>query len=662
MKKLRYTFLTMVALMALAISCEDEELNPYVEPEGNAHALGQFVSLADGSTLIPLATQFYSQSAVDAAVFFDQANQNQGINYKLQWVSIDNRVTISQIELYLEFNETYSDADRNPLIARHGGASKGPSYPAGKLWRTITAPAMRTPVDITITPNDVYELFKDNTFDYTKDNVSNPTPVFGVPGTGQFRRNRSVAGSRFFSTTGITVGTGTIELSADQFRIRWRLIGSDGTAYGSWSNSVCAETVGVNCTGQWRVNSQVFNPRVTVARETNAKSILRAGDVTTFTLTYNRQIATPPTVSLVAPSSSVPAPPSLGTLGTLTPVSGTNNRFTITYTAPSGYSGGVTVRIAGAVSGGSGSTAGLTQVTSNQSLTVDNDAPTTVSGILFNGSTTGRVGRGQSLTISLTFNEAMSSASANALKVTIEGQNLDKIDAANMTLASDGLSASYLYLWRDGSTPFDNTHGNVSVTISGGKDVTGNSFGGATGSFVNDVGVPGSFNPGTGVVNVDATVPGPSMSVAAGYDLGTQLRWTITQTAGLTPAESRSGTWFWIALRGTDSNNDGDFNDAGVDANGDGDFTDVGDTAPDVAPTPPGQATRTVTGLANVVYNGFITTGFTNVAATGSTTSSGENFTAFMPNGTFHIYAYFVSSTGNVSANSGPLLIQMTGD
>jgi hypothetical protein len=65
------------------------------------------------------------------------------------------------------------------------------------------------------------------------------------------------------------------------------------------------------------------------------------------------------------------------------------------------------------------------------------------------------------------------------------------------------------------------------------------------------------------------------------------------------------------------------------------------------------------------VYNGFNLTnqgtGTANrVSAQGSTTASGVNFTPFTPNGKFDVYLYFVSSTGNVSANTAtPLTITM---
>jgi len=633
MKNIKQILTMSAAVVALAVSCKDEELDPYIKPEGNAHGFGQFVSLVDGTTLLPARTVFYSQAAVDAVTFFDQANQANGVQFDLEWASIDNRVNISTIELYMEYNETYSDVDRNPLIAAHGGPSKGPTYPAGTLWQTITPTGPRQAVRVTVTPNDVFTLFQNNTFDYG----AGERNIFSAPIAGEYRRTRTTAGSRFFSTTNFTVpGVGVVPLAADQFRIRWRLIADDGTAYGSWSNSVCAETIGINCTLQWRVNSQVFNPRVTIARETNAKAFLQSGNTTTMTLTYTRPIATPPTVTIS---------PAQGTLGAVTAVSGTNNQFRVTYTAPAGFTGAVTATIAGAVSGGSGATAGLTQVSSTQVLNVDNQIPIVTSAT----SSATRVGRGQSTTFTVNFNEAMSAVAADALRISIaaaDAQGLDAVPATNMTLAANGLSATYLYLWRDSSNPFDNTHGNVIATISGGKDLAGNAFAGTTISFLNDVGATVT-DPISATGSVSGVTSAPTPTFIA--DLGTQLHWSIAQGATQTGAAGSAvtGQWFWVALRYADLNADGDTDDPGEQ------------------PLAPIQATRTVTGLANPVYNGFNLTnqgtGTANrVSAQGSTTASGVNFTPFTPNGKFDVYLYFVSSTGNVSANTAtPLTITM---
>jgi hypothetical protein len=384
------------------------------------------------------------------------------------------------------------------------------------------------------------------------------------------------------------------------------------------------------------VNKDVFNPKVSFARETNAKSFLKDGDKTTITLTFDRNIGTAPTVTIS---------PAQGTLGAVTPVAGSSTRFTVDYTAPAGFTGAVTVRSAGAVSSGAAPLGGLTQVAATTTINVDNTAPQQVGSIsgLTSAAGTVRVGRGGSTSITVTFNEAMSAAAANTLKLSIVGQQgLDDIVDAPMTLAANGLSASYLYLWKDSSNPFDNTHGAVTVSITGGKDLAGNDFGGTSGTFVNDAGnvVADAISP-TGFISGVANQP--TATVAAGYDLGVQLRWSIAQTGFA--SGSVSGTWFWVALSWRDGNADGDLDDV------------------EDAPVRPGQATRSVTGLSNPVYNGFNLSAAAlsgRVAAQGSTTSSGTNFTPFTPNGKFDVYLYFVSSTGNVSAiSAAPLTITM---
>jgi len=629
MKRIQYITLLTLGLLSVVIGCKDESLSPYIEPLGNAHGLIQFVSAADGS-ITPTTSTFYDQSAVDRASFFDEnaTTAAQAINSKFSWFSIDNRVTIASIEFYLEYNENYSDDERNPLIAAHGGPSPKPTVPAGKLFKTVTAAGNGVAIDLTITAAEIYELFKNNTYDYG----TGAKNIFSAhPYNADF--DRSDATHRFYGDRTYTVpGKGDIDLVADEFRINWRLIADDGTAIGSWSPSVCAELVGANCTGQWKVNSNVYNPNATLAAKN--KVPMKSGATETVDITFSSTIATAPNVTLS---------PNQGTV-VLAPVAGSTTKFTATYTA-NGYTGAVSLRVRDAVSGGTGPTAGLVQNPASITLTVDNTAPQTSSV----ANAVDNVGRGLSTVITARFNEAMSSKTADALKISITGQQgLDDVTDANMTLAADGLSATYLYLWKDSTVPFDNTAGNVTYVISGGKDRADNAFGGASGSFRNDVGSTNlaqsvwvqdlttlAFSQATLDISGVASTP----TLAFGEDLGTQLKWTITQPG----PGSIAGTWFWTALAWKDT-----------------------DAVPDgilEQPTAPGQFTKDVAGLANKTYNGFYTGGaaispFT-VAASGSSTSRGTLFTPFTANGKFDVYVYFVSSTGNVSAISAPMTIQM---
>ncbi|MBY0433366.1 MAG: hypothetical protein K2U26_04570, partial [Cyclobacteriaceae bacterium] len=344
MKRLKHITLLTATLIALAIGCKDEKLNPYVPPQGNAHGFGQFTSQYDNTTLLPQFgnNQFYDQTAIDRVVFFDgnATAANQSVPFQLQWQSIDNRIKIATIELYVEYFETYTDAARNPKTANHGGptreelgsinASKAP----GVFWKSIPAGDARVSQAINITGDDVYSLYQNNTFDYDGAGPNPPVNIFtGHPYNAATGFNRSTAATRFLPNRTYTIpGVGDVALAADAFRINWRLIADDGTAYASWSPSVCSSVVGATCFGQWRVASNIFNPRVTVTRESGAKAALKAGDVTTLTMTYaipNIATSVPVSAPTVAIGAITGFTGSRGTLGTVTPGS-SPNVYTVT--------------------------------------------------------------------------------------------------------------------------------------------------------------------------------------------------------------------------------------------------------------------------------------------------------------------------------------------
>lgn len=228
------------------LGCKDDSLSPYLPPESNVTGYGQFVSPADGS-LIPPDNDFYDQGAVDADVFFTGTNTSSEVNLKLQWISVKKDVNITNIELYLEWDEMYTDDDRNQLIASHGVGEHKPTYPNGKLWKTISAAsASRTPVDIKITYNDVYTLFQNETYDYGTGEVS----VFSAGNlyTGNTDRTGT---QKFFKKRNATISGKTVVLDGDTFVLGWRFIADDGRAFGTWYDSICAESLGFNCHAQW---------------------------------------------------------------------------------------------------------------------------------------------------------------------------------------------------------------------------------------------------------------------------------------------------------------------------------------------------------------------------------------------------------------------------
>jgi len=158
--------------------------------------------------------------------FFPNGNAAVPVDLNFRWISIDALNTVTKIEFFLLFNEGYIDPDGNPAVARHGGTD-------GRLFKTVegaAVPANRTDVGVTVTWSDVYNLYKDNTFNYCGTSV----PVF----------NNTLKPTR---TTGIPFVAG------DSFVLKWIVYTEDGRKFDSWSPSVCTEFPGSNCQYAWSV-------------------------------------------------------------------------------------------------------------------------------------------------------------------------------------------------------------------------------------------------------------------------------------------------------------------------------------------------------------------------------------------------------------------------
>ncbi len=280
-------------------------------------------------------------------------------------------------------------------------------------------------------------------------------------------------------------------------------------------------------------------------------------------------------------------------------------------TAGAGFTGVVTAT----VTLGEADTYGpvLVQTAKTQAINVDNTAPQVAS------STTGtRVGKGQLATITLTFNEKMSAKSANAIKITIDDPNnsikdkdiVDSAFPATMTLAANGLSASYVFLVEE-ITAGSAVHGPLTLTYTGGADEAGNAVAGGITSvgLTLDVGTP----------------PAPGLTLAGDYDQGTQIKWSATQSTGGSNLNGAVlGTIYFVAV-----------------------------TAGSAAPTAvefdqDANATWTMaTGVTQQGQGKFTTATIDPGTGDGE---SGTVFSAFTATGTFDFYAVFVGSTGNVSA------------
>jgi hypothetical protein len=208
MKKnsLIYSVIMLAGLMVFSTSCQDEELNPYIEPLPGVHAFGQF---AEGSSSN-----------------FILGELDEDLTFSLRWISIDNQLSVEKIDLYILFNEDYEDVDRNPRVARHGGDE-------GRFFTSIEGsalPANREDFTFSISQSDVRSLYDGITFDYDEDGTA--VNVFD----NDFKPSRA-AGAPF--------------ISGDNFAVRWVLTTTDGLVYDSWSPSVCTELPGANCEINW---------------------------------------------------------------------------------------------------------------------------------------------------------------------------------------------------------------------------------------------------------------------------------------------------------------------------------------------------------------------------------------------------------------------------
>lgn len=320
---------------------------------------------------------------------------------------------------------------------------------------------------------------------------------------------------------------------------------------------------------------------------------LKDGAKDTLNIVFDQSIDTPPTIGI--------SPVDAGTAGTLVAVAGKDNEFYIPFTAGATYTGDVTFTISGATSAEAGALAGLEQKSKTATMAVDNLAPQNLT------FTTGtRIGKGQSATITLTFNEAIGTAPT----VTIDpgATGIDGVTNVKMTLNASGTTATYSYEYKDLNG--DATHGDATVTISGGKDKAGNEV--------------AAIAPQTLTIDI-GDAPAPVITLDAVYDWGTQIKWAMTYaTGGLNPGGSTSGTVYYVAQTAGSA--------PPVDF--------VGGDVP-----------------AFVLATGVSAKQTGTVALASGT--SGTVYSAFTPNGTLDVYVVIITSTGVISAISAPTTVTM---
>ncbi len=201
----KYIVLTILAGF-ITLSCEDEELKEKNFP-GWETAVNGFGQFQDGS-----------------ATNFIRGDLSVDLDMSFRWISIDAGNEASQIEFFVNWEESYLNPDGDPAVANHGTES---------VLVVDSPPSNREDLTFTITQSQLYTAFQAATFDYDED--GNEISVFNNPD----KPNRDTNSQPF--------------IDGDSFTLSWEITTTDGRLFDSWSPSVCTELPGSNCQLSWIV-------------------------------------------------------------------------------------------------------------------------------------------------------------------------------------------------------------------------------------------------------------------------------------------------------------------------------------------------------------------------------------------------------------------------
>ncbi len=201
-----------LSLLLIFEACRDESLNPIPVFDPAVHGFCIFDGVVfDGK--INNRPQKYES---DYAKNFPKSDQDKGkLDLKIRWVSLDNKLTVNKIEIFVEMKEYYQDAEGNDKTTSLGQ----------KLITTIAAPtANRQWNSFSITPTQLYTVFKDASVKYDK---TNDVKVFANP------KNPRPTGKWFNGS--------------EDFIVTWKLYTTDGKTFKSGGSSgICGDITAVS--------------------------------------------------------------------------------------------------------------------------------------------------------------------------------------------------------------------------------------------------------------------------------------------------------------------------------------------------------------------------------------------------------------------------------
>ena len=201
-----------LSLLLLFEACRDESLNPVPVFDPAVHGFCIFDGVAfDGK--INNRPQGYEK---DYAKNFPTSAQDQGkVDFKIRWVSLDNKLAVNKIEIFVEMKEYYQDAEGNNKTTSLGQ----------KLITTVSTPtANRQWNSFSLTPTQIFTAFKDATVKYDK---VNDVKVFANP------KNLRPIGKWFNGS--------------EDFIVTWKLYTTDGKIFKSGGSSgICGDVTSVS--------------------------------------------------------------------------------------------------------------------------------------------------------------------------------------------------------------------------------------------------------------------------------------------------------------------------------------------------------------------------------------------------------------------------------
>jgi hypothetical protein len=223
--KINFKYIMIISIFLL-MGCRDEALNPVPVWEPAVHGFGVFDT--GGTTKGALTNNYlknFPASGQDAAT--------ATVPMKIRWVSLDNKLTVAKIDVYVEMIEYYQDADKNDKQASLGV----------KLAKTISSPAPnRQWNSFALSGTEAYNLFKDATVKYDKVNA---VKVFENPA------NPRPKGAWFNGS--------------EDFVVTWVFTTSDGKVFNKFSEtSICGDPTNLseasaNCRLKFNVNPCEFS-------------------------------------------------------------------------------------------------------------------------------------------------------------------------------------------------------------------------------------------------------------------------------------------------------------------------------------------------------------------------------------------------------------------